>query len=251
MPDSFSSPSPADLQDRSWDLLAEMWTDQEADILEQQLQQAEAEGNTAEMDAFFEEYDARNLQLIQRNTQRQWRHHLLHTTFPRILRTAAAVIAVLTLVGGAAVAASSTVRKYLSKLIVEQGPEFTIFTVDEDSEQPVDVPAGWEGSFFPTRIPEGLVIRDVFPHDVSYSFPDSPQWQLIYSEVDQGSTVMMDTEGGISEPFSFFGHEGALITYPDEYDVWWFDGQTLFRFMTRGFTKEEALACANSLRRIK
>lgn len=145
------------IQDRSWDLLAEMWLHREAEALAEALDADQAAGRTSEMDQFFATYDARNLQLIQKATQRQRTKRLLKRTLPRMVRIAALWIAVLAIGGGIAMAASPTVRVYLVKLLMETTPQYTRLQLVEDVENYVDVPAEWQGTYYPTLIPPGLV----------------------------------------------------------------------------------------------
>lgn len=164
------------IQGRSWDLLEEMWLHREAEALAEALDADQAAGRTSEMDQFFATYDARNLQLIQKATQRQRTKRLLKRTLPRMVRIAALWIAVLAIGGGIAMAASPTARVYLVKLLMETTPQYTRLQLVEDAENYVDVPAEWQGTYYPTLIPPGLVLSEQLDDTVVYSDPDHPMW---------------------------------------------------------------------------
>lgn len=239
------------LQDRSWDLLAEMWLNKEADELAEQLDADQAANNASDMDKFFAEYDAKNLQLIQKTTQRQQTKQLLKRTLPRIARIAAIWIAIITIVGGVAIAASSTVRVYFMKLLVETTPEYTRLRLEEGADNHVDVPVEWQGEYYPTLIPEGLVISDAIDDSVVYSFPDTPMWQFMFSELTEGTTIHIDTEDAEISQVMVCGYEGTMVIKENCICIYWFDGTKLLMMDVRDHSAEEALAYANSIQKVK
>lgn len=239
------------IQDRSWDLLAEMWLHKEAEALAEALDVAQAAGRTSEMDQFFAAYDARNLQLIQKATQRQRTKRLLKRTLPRMVRIAALWIAVLAIGGGIAMAASPTARVYLMKLFIETTPQYTRLQLAEDAENYVDVPAQWQGTYYPTLIPPGLVLSEQLDDTVVYSDPDHPMWQFAFSELDEGTTIQIDTEDAEISQVTVCGCEGTMVCKENRICIYWFDGTKLLMMDVRDHSVEEALAYANSVQKIK
>lgn len=240
------------LQDRSWDLLAEMWLNEEADKILREIEEEKAEGKTAEMDAFLAQYDAKAFRLIEKGTERAQRRRLFKQTLPRIGRIAAMWIAAAVLAGGAAVAASQTVRVYLTKLLIETTAEYTSLQVVEDGEVYIDVPAEWNGEYFPSVVPEGLVLRDVDTHwtTVTYTFPENSVVQFQYSETTD-ATVNIDSEDAVIKPVQIWGCEGTMIIKEDRIHTYWFDGKTLFELFVRGHSEEEAITYIDGLQKIK
>lgn len=240
------------MQDRSWDLLAEMWLSEEADAILREIETERAEGKTAEMDAFLARYDAKALRLIEKSAERAQMKRLFKRTLPRIAQIAAVWIAAAVLVGGAAIAASQTVRVKLMKLLVENTPEYTSLQIVEDSETYIDVPAEWDGEYFPSVVPEGLIMRDVDTDwtRVTYTFPDSFLLQFAYSETTD-ATVNIDSEDAVLKPVRVWGYEGTMIIKEDRIHTYWFDGKTLFELFVRGHSEEEAMAYIDGLRKIK
>lgn len=242
------------LEDRSWDLLAEMWLDKEAGEVLKQVEADQAAHNTAEMDAFFAEYDAKNLQQIEKYANRYGRKRFMKGTVLRAAQVAAVWIAVFVLAGGVAVAASPMVRVYLTKLLVEVTPQYTSLTMIEDTDHYVDVPAEWQGEYYPSIIPEGLVINqldsDEIESSVTYVFPGSQLWQIIYEEMKSGG-ANVDTEDAVITQVKVLGYDGTMSTKGDVVSIYWFDGNTLFFLDVRGHSEEEALTIANSLKKVK
>lgn len=245
---------PRSLQDRSWDLLAEMWLEREADEILQRLEDNQDEELTAEMDAFFARYDAKNLQLIEKYARRQRLRRFARQTLPRAAQIAAACIAICVLAGGVAIATSETVRVSLMKLLVEKTPEYTSLQIVKDAAAYIDVPADWGGQYYPSIIPDGLVIHDIESvpnawHMVTYTFAGSSVSQFEYEEALNGTTNL-DSENAEITKVDVLGYEGTMISKNDGVTIYWFDGRTLFSIYVRGHSEEEALTYANSLKKL-
>lgn len=242
------------LEDRSWDLLAEMWVEKRAGEILEQIEADKAADNTAEMDAFFAAYDAKNLQQIEKCANRHSKKRFMTNTLLRAAQVAAVWIAVLALAGGVAIAASSTVRVYLTKLLVEVTPQYTSLTMAKDTDHYVDVPAEWQGEYYPSIIPEGLVIgqldSDETESSVTYVFPGEALWQIVYEEM-KGGGANVDIEGAVITPVKVLGYDGTMSTKGEIVSIYWFDGNKLFFLDVRGHSEDEALAMANSLKKIK
>lgn len=243
------------IQDRSWDLLAEMWLHKEGELLAEQLDADQETGKVSDMDRFFAEYDAKHLQLIQKATQRQRTKQFLKRTLPRIAQIAAIWIAVIVIGGGIAIAASSTVRVYFMKLLIETTPEYTRLQLVEDNESYLDVPEEWQGEYYPSLIPEGLVLSDIFSvgtldNSVVYSFPNSAMWQFEFSE-SEDVTINIDTEGAEISQVMVCGYEGTMVCKENRICIYWFDGTRLFMIDVRDHSAKEALSYANSVKKIK
>lgn len=242
-----------DLEDRSWDLLAEIWAEKEADEIFKQIEIDKAADNTAEMDAFFAEHDAKNLQRIKKYTSRNDAKHFMKN-IARVAQVAAVCIAVLALAGGVAIAASSTIRIYLTKLCVEVTPEYTSLTMIKDTDSYVDVPAEWQGEYYPSIIPEGLVIgqmdSDETDSSVTYVFPGTKLWQFAFEEMKDGG-ANIDTEDAVITPVKVCGFDGTMVSKREIVSIYWFNGNKLFFLDVRGHTEEEVLRYANSIQKIK
>lgn len=242
-----------DLEDRSWDLLAEMWVEKRADEILKQIEADKAADNTAEMDAFFAEYDAKNLQRIEKYTSRHDAKRFMKSIV-RVAQVAAVWIAVFALAGGVAIASSSTVRVYLTKLFVEVTPQYTSLTMDKDPDHYIDVPAEWQGEYYLSIIPDELVIgqldSDEIESSVTYVFPGETLWQIAYEEMKNGS-ASVDTEDAVITQVKVLGYDGTMSTKGDVVSIYWFDGNKLYFLDVRGHSEEEALTMANSLKKVK
>lgn len=248
---SFSERS---LYERSWDLLAEMWLDQEAGEAFQELEELRAAGNTAEMDAFFERHDAKNLQQIEKRIKHYHAKRSTGRIVSRIVQVAAAVIAIISLAGSIAIAASPTVRLYLTRLLIKMTPEYISLQFVEDNSSELDYPSEWRGKYYPSSIPDGLVVDNIenvedVLHSVRYTVEGSAICRLEYTEMKDG-TINLDSEDAKITTINVLGHEATMISKKDMVHIYWFDGETLYIVYVKGYGEEEAFSIANSLKLI-
>jgi len=241
-------------EERSWALLAEMWQQREADEIMRQLEADRAAGKTEAMDAFFAKYDARNYRLMEREISRSERRRFLRQTLPRTIRAASVFLVCFLFAGGVTVAASSTARVYLMKLLVDVQQEYTSFMVVEDKNEYIDVPAEWGGEYYPARIPEGLVLNRInseegMIHEVTFTSPDSSLWQFIYRELEKGGLIT-DTEDAVITSAIVHGHEATVVSEGSRVKIYWFDGTKLYTIGVRNCSVEEALEYANAIQKL-
>lgn len=255
------------LNDRSWNVLAEMWQNQEAEKAQELL---EDENLTAEMDAFFAEHDAQyrsqiNSYFNQKKHRRTARH------FSRAVQRIAACLVLFIVLGGAVLAVGKTVEIYFGRLRVEDHGEYTNLDIRpqrdaldvgvehglpiaEAQEGELDVPEGWEGTYFPSIIPEDLVVSDVMAvsseNTVSYSLDGENLWRFMYSEISDVH-MNIDSENCEKRTIIINDCEGTILSKQDYVTIYWYDGKTLFMFEARGYSVEEVLIYAQSLRKIK
>lgn len=223
------------------------------------------------MEAFFAQHDAQNRALINRHfsqKRRQPLHHVKHLS-----KGVAGLLIIITLLSNAAFALTSKKRIYFNRLVVEEHEEYTSlnfrpkrdaldvgvehgFPIPEAQEGELDVPEGWEGTYFPSIIPDGLMVCDIlvsaFENCVTYSLPDESIHQFEYSEIDsEGGGMNIDSENCKKETVYIYGCEGTILTKKDRVMIYWYDGKTLFMFTTYGYTVDQAKVYAESLRKIK
>jgi len=240
------------MEERSWALLMEMWQKRETDRLEKELEEEETNGNTAEMDAFFEKYDAKNLQLIEKYARRARIRRFFKESLPHAARAAAVVIAVLFLVGATAFAASEEVRAYVLKLLINVTPEYTrlMFVEEKDDQNEFIVPEGWEGTGYPFKIPDGLILEEMHNgtsvHYVHYKGENGKF--LEYSEITDG-TLNVDSENAVSIAVEVNGTSGTMFEKDGRVTIYWYDGEILYIVETEGLTAEETLDIAAGVRK--
>ena len=147
------------LEDRSWDLLAEMWDMQElnhGDCTE------ESEAQRQEMETFFFKYDTYNMKQIDQYMSTFHGGKRRKQLVRKFVQAAAVVLSVFCLSMGIAVASSANVRIQILKLLISITPEYTSLQIGQEGESSVEVPSEWHGLFYPTLGPQGLVMLDSY-----------------------------------------------------------------------------------------
>lgn len=242
------------IQDRSWDLLTEMWMSDQADKITKEIMLGEDKSLQQDMDRFFAAKDVIFLKQIEKMTKPSFDRRKLVTTLRKVSNWAAVFIIIFTVIGSSAIATSSTIRINLVKFLIEQTPEFTSLSLFEDEEHYVDIPVEWCGEYYPELIPESLVLTDMLCSDevcsVTYSFPNDGEWQFIFEEMSQG-TMNVDSEGAEIVHIEVCGYNATMIVKGELISIYWFDGVKVLLIDIKGCSQEEAIVYANSVRRIQ
>ena len=242
------------LDDRAWDLWGELLLQQEVQRLQAE---AEAEHGTlqgAVRDAFFAQQAAQHLGIIDRELRRGKRQRFAHHTLPRLVRAAAIVLAVLTLAGGVALAASPALRVQVMKLLAISTPEYTELRLVPDEEASFEVPADWKGQSFLSYVPEGLVLGEAYTMgSISYAqYRDAHTGEVRLNFTETGPTAEsnIDTEHALITQVTVGPYPASLIRKNENCMVYWSDGHELFILETRYLSQEETLRTAQGVVRL-
>lgn len=237
-----------DIQDRAYDLLGELILEREANEL---LAEIEAEsGESAESAEFFARCDARCMKIIEKHYHKARVRKLLMQTMPRLGRIAAVMIAVITLAGCTAFAASETVRVYLLHLLVQTTDEYTKLSLVPSESEYVDVPDEWAGSYYPSYIPEGLVPITVDEDTVCFSYGETRPL-LIFGEYDEDSVIQIDTDGAETRLTMIHGQPAYISTKGTGIHIYWSEGMRYFVLTFRDMSEQIAMTVAESVTQIR
>ena len=239
------------LYEESWDLFGQLVLDYDVERITSHLE--EDENISQEADDFFEEFDAVNRskinQLIKKSYIRKW----INQYIPRAIRMIVLILGIMTLGIGIAAATNSSVRLYLAKLIVEVAPEYTALQI-KHTEETSGIPDEWTGMYYPSVIPEGLIIGKVYDgvndHCVVYCKPDSNRVIFSFEEA-VNSTVNIDTEGAYCQTVIVNGHSAESVTKNDHITIYWMEDERIMIIYVRDSSAEKAIEYANGVRRIQ
>lgn len=238
-----------DIQDRAYDLFGELILEKEANEL---LAKIEAKSDeSTENEELIARCDARCLAIIEKHSRKARVRRFLVQTVPRLGRVAAAIIATITLAGCTAFAASETVRVYLLHWIVQTTDEYTKLSLAPSETDYVNIPDEWEGSYYPTYIPEGLKQKSATPYSIDYSHGDSLLPAFVFAEFDEGSVVQVDTEGAKIKQIMIHGQLGYISIKGSTIYVYWKEGTRYFVLTFRDISEQMALKVAESVTQIR
>ncbi len=156
-----------------------------------------------EVEAMCESSIPRVERKIRRETRGRARPGRSGRVLLRTAQAAAACIAILSLGTVAALAASDAARVQVLRYLVEIGDVSTELSM-EPTGVTLDVPEGYEGKYFPSYIPEGFELAQVFDSAFQYCTQDGGRF-LTYQEFSPDARVSLDTEGAAISYMECFG----------------------------------------------
>ena len=166
---------------------------------------------------------------------------------PKGGRIVAAVLIVLMVGAGSAIAALQMASVGLLGMSAQSYPDHTSYSLTYTGKT-IEVPESWEGSFYPAYIPEGFTYRSSATSEVVYV--DASKRALSFSENGVGSSVDYDTENAKITAVELNGAEATLIEKEDWVTVIWLANNRLFSIDMQG-SAEEALMVAASVMMIR
>ena len=242
------------LEDKAYDLFGEMLLAQETDALLAEIEEEKASGQTAEMDAFFQQYDRQNLARIEEHFRKQTARRFFTKTLPKIGQIAAVLIVVISVAGGIALASSSAIRVRVMQLLMNVEKEYTSFELVEDIDASFDVPVEWGGEYYPSFIPDDLDDLDIFngfDHHSADIFTADRTRNLYYVEFGEGTSMNLDTENATTSTISINGHIGWISVKNDWINIYWANERRFFLVSTKNIDEETTMRIANRVVRVK
>ena len=166
---------------------------------------------------------------------------------PKGGRIVAAVLIVLMVGAGSAIAALQMAGVGLLGLNTQSYPDHTSYSLTYTGKT-IEVPESWEDSFYPAYIPEGFVYKESYFHGVDYV--DAKGNMLSYSENTMGAHISFDTENADVKAVQINGAEATLIEKEGWSTVIWSANNRLFVVDLKG-EAEIALMVAASVTLIR
>lgn len=166
---------------------------------------------------------------------------------PKGGRIVAAVLIVLMVGAGSAIAALQMAGVGLLGLNAQSYPDHTSYSLTYTGKT-IEVPESWEDSFYPAYIPEGFVYKESYFHGVDYV--DAKGNMLSYSENTMGAHISFDTENADVKAVQINGAEATLIEKEGWSTVIWSANNRLFVVDLKG-EAEIALMVAASVTLIR
>lgn len=240
-----------ELYEKSWDWLGEIILAKDTERLSSSLSDEKMDSYA---NAFFNKYSLECQSRIDQFFRKEkWKHFFI-SMIPRLGRMFIILIGILSVAISIAAASSSTVRQYLARLIIQSTPEYTILKIEKQPDSSVDVPSEWSGKYYPNKIPEHVVVDQIFSDsqdfkEISFCNPDSREVMFSFTEITNGSENI-DTEDAEYQVAAVDGHVGAVISKNDGLEIHWFDGSTLFIVYIRSQSIPEAISYAEGVRKI-
>ncbi|NLO85690.1 MAG: DUF4367 domain-containing protein [Clostridiales bacterium] len=174
-------------------------------------------------------------------------------TLPKAARLAAACLLIFFIGLTTAIATIPSVRVKVLELVYSMEKEYTQITLQEASEALFDVPAEWQGAYYPSQIPEIFLLEniDTGPGVFSAEYRDSTRTKvLVFSEQGEDSVARVDTVNADVE-YTFIHGSLALVSQKSEKTtIVWQEFDQYF-ILTYPGEKSDAIEMAESVYRVK
>lgn len=176
------------------------------------------------------------------------------TVVPRTMRFAVAALGILCIGLTTAFASNETFRVRVFSMFAEDHGQYTAVRLQEDKQKAFDVPAEWEGIYYPTYIPDGFDVVNV--ENLSgqiflISFENQNGEYLIFKEMTEDTESNIDTENAQVYYTEIHGNTAMVSVKADLTIVSWNEQNRILSVVFDGEVEEDALKVAKSVTRIK
>ena len=173
---------------------------------------AEHEGDAAGKERLANGQDEM-IRLIDRQLRKKQFRQFTRKTLPRFGKVAACFLLTFYIGLTVAVATVQSVRVELLQFILNIEERYTSFGF-ESTDEYVEIPAEWNGYYYPAYIPEGHVIARILSEEVEYEGPH--QETLMFSEHGINTRGTIDTEDAFLDTMLIHGRPAMIF----EKDIW-------------------------------
>ena len=176
------------------------------------------------------------------------------TVVPRTMRFAVAALGILCIGLTTAFASNETFRVRVFSMFAEDHGQYTAVRLQEDKQKAFDVPAEWEGMYYPTYIPDGFDVVNV--ENLSgqiflISFENKNNEYLTFEEMTEDAESNIDTENAQVYYTEIHGNTALVSAKADLTIVSWNEQNRILSVVFDGEVEEDALKVAKSVTRIK
>lgn len=200
---------------------------------------------------FFARTEGRTLRFIKRHERRSLKP-AQPAGLRRVVLAFASLLLVLTLGFGTALAVSPALRVQVMRLLYTVTPQYTEVRFEADPDSSFEVPARWEGLYFPAYVPEGYIFSEsASTRTMKLSaFVKDDDHFFRFNEYDLKVEGNVNTEGMETREIEVHGMPGLLATKDGYTQLVW---STADKYFAIDITEdaETAIKIADSVLRVK
>ncbi len=226
--------------------------EQEAEQLQVEIAHDMGTDAGADLDRLVKKSNARVCQTIRREVRRQHVRHFTVSTLPKIGKVAAVLLLAFFIGLTTAVATIQSVRVKVLEIIFNIEKEYTEVSLREKEGASFEVPAGWQGEYYPAYMPEGLLQKQVVDgigiKIILFQSADGKRYKFM--ECNEETVGNIDTEDALIQFTLINGQPGIVAEKEGKTIVSWSVFNKYF-VLTCDATADTALQIANSVVRIK
>lgn len=177
--------------------------------------------------------------------------------FHRLIPIAACFVLLLNIAAPIAIASSAYLRSKVMELLIsiDESQNSARFLFGENESLSFSIPVEWEGSYYPSYIPDGYMVAlydswESVYYDIEYS--NDTGGIIRFSEKREGSGGSTGLEGAIVSRIIINGHDALVCQSLDSsyVEVNWSTDDRWLALQTIGINYEECIQIAESVKKI-
>lgn len=244
------------LQDEHLDMLLRLAYRYEDELIAREILAEFEATNAADIDgdpqAAYALFRAR-YERQQAQQKRQQRNRRLKRALRRTVEVAACFVVLMAIAAPFAIANVDAIRVKVMELLIEVKDDHTELSFVEDESAAFEVPAGWNGLYYPSYTPEKYQFIELDDRCLQARYQDADGNNMYFSEYNPTAKVDIDSENAEISYEDINGARGMVVQKEqrDYIMVTWAYEDKFFLLECQGTTLDEALKIARSVRRIK
>lgn len=193
---------------------------------------------------FLKKVEAEKRDEKRKNRVARWRKSAM-----RFVEVAACLVLILGILAPFAVANVASIRAKVMELLIHIEEDHADIDFVENTSLSFDVPANWTGIYFPSYIPEGMVVTEVDGLFAEIKYVDSNGRELTFEECTQDISVSLDSADADLSYEKIGSRDAFIIDKNGLLTIVWSTGDRYF-ILSTNMSKEEGIAVAESVQRI-
>lgn len=180
----------------------------------------------------------------------------LMTIMPGTMRFAVAALGILCIGLTGAFASNQRFRVQVFSMFAEDHGQYTAIGLREDEQSSFDVPAEWEGMYYPSYIPDGFEVESIdnsFGREFSVFMrnKNNSDIRFIFEEMYEKAGMNIDTENARVYHTKIHGND-AIVSLKEKFSlIIWSENNRILSVMIDGKNEEELLKVAKSVKQIR
>lgn len=173
----------------------------------------------------------------------------LRRSIPRVIEVAACLILVMGIAAPFAIANVEAIRVKVMELLIDIQEDHTELSFVENENVEFYVPAEWQGSYYPSYIPDGFYLTEQGKLNCYVTYENEQGECIDFTEYSAADSVSINSENAELSYTTINGVDAFVIEREDCVIIAWNSNDKFF-VLTANLTKEEALTIAKGIRRI-
>lgn len=192
----------------------------------------------------------KKLTTFERRVRVAKRRHTTRCIFSRVLGIAACLTIALAIAMPFALANISAFRVRVLRMLVRIEADYTNIGLVDDITNSFDVPAEWQGEYFPSYIPEGYEVSTISRQTPYVKFINYEDSEISFEECAVSDKINIDNENTTFAYEIINGMQLFIAEHSDSISATWSDGRKLF-IVHAELSREELLKVIKNVRYIK